>query len=533
MRSNNLTCGNAKKGIMSGLLRRLNMPALLLSALVCVFALLSLYAEVSGSVKDGLFAYYPLNGNASDESGNGYHGSVIGATPTTDRFGNRNGALYFNGTNSYINLGTRIDIPSWSEYSISLWFLNDGGGAVDGYGQKILDKTILFHDFYLTLSPSSNQNLRFMSYENGPNDIVDNSKNYKDGLWHHVVIKKYGNHGELWVDGVLKGTSQDVKTVYSSGNLIIGYSLSPDKLQRRYFSGKIGDLRIYRRAVSSSEINELYKEKKEKAPEPKEPTESPSSDTDIRPVPKFVKKPRPNDLAIIIGIEKYQNVPPSDFSSGDAKLVMEYIKALGFSERNIGILFDDRATYTGIKKSIETWLPNRVKNDSTVFIYYSGHGSPDPATGEAYIVPYDGDPNYLSVTGYSLKRLYRSLGKLNAREVVIVLDSCFSGAGGRSVLAKGARPLVMVAETVTLSSNMVVLTATQGNQISSSSPERGHGIFTFYFLKSLKDGKKNIAEIYEYIKPQVEDEAKQLNVEQSPSLTPAPEKLTGKFFLRK
>ena len=149
------------------------------------------------------------------------------------------------------------------------------------------------------------------------------------------------------------------------------------------------------------------------------------------------------------------------------------------------------------------------------------------------MVPFDGDPNYLSVTGYSLKRLYENLGKLQVEEVVVLLDSCFSGAGGRSVLAKGARPLVMMADVSVISSNMAVLSATQGTQISTSSPEKGHGIFTYYFLKALKDGKDTVSEIYEYIKPLVEDEAKLLNVQQSPSINPDAEKLKGRFIIRK
>jgi len=68
---------------------------------------------------------------------------------------------------------------------------------------------------------------------------------------------------------------------------------------------------------------------------------------------------------------------------------------------------------------------------------------------------------------------------------------------------------------------------------STSSPEKGHGIFTYYFLKALKDGKKTIAEIYEYIKPLVEDEAKAINVQQSPSVSPDAEKIKGRFGLRK
>ncbi|MFH1983848.1 MAG: ankyrin repeat domain-containing protein [Pseudomonadota bacterium] len=240
-----------------------------------------------------------------------------------------------------------------------------------------------------------------------------------------------------------------------------------------------------------------------------------------------------NDLAVIIGIEGYSSLPKSDYSYDDARLVKEYVKALGFRERNVEFITDEKATLSGIAKTIEIWLKNKAKEDSRVFVYYSGHGAPDPATGEAYLVPYDGDPNYLSVTGYSLKKLYSILGQLQVQEVVVILDSCFSGSGGRSVLAQGARPLVMVVETASLSSNIAVLTATQGNQISTSSQEKGHGIFTYYFLKAIKEGNRNLNEIYAYIKPFVEDEAKQLNVQQSPSLNPSPEKLTGRFNLRK
>jgi len=239
-----------------------------------------------------------------------------------------------------------------------------------------------------------------------------------------------------------------------------------------------------------------------------------------------------NDYAIIIGIEGYSSLPKSDYSYDDANLVKDYLKALGVKERNIELLIDEKATLSGIMKSIEAWLPNKLKKGGKVFVYYSGHGAPNPVTGEAFIVPYDGDPNYLNVTGYPLKRLYEKLGRLHASEVIIVLDSCFSGAGGRSVLAKGARPLVMTSQSAVMPQNMVVLSATQGSQISTSSQEKGHGIFTYYFLKALKDGKKSVAEIYEHIKPYVEDDAKSINVQQSPSINPDLDSLRGKFALR-
>jgi len=240
-----------------------------------------------------------------------------------------------------------------------------------------------------------------------------------------------------------------------------------------------------------------------------------------------------NDIAVVIGIERYQNLPKSDFSYNDAKIVRGYLKALGFADRNIEFVTDEKATRSGIEKTVEKWLPNRTMKASKVLVYYSGHGSPDPETGEPYIVPTDGDPNYLSSTGYPLKRLYGELAKLKVEEITVILDSCFSGSGGRSVLAKGARPLVISSENIILSSNLAVITATQGSQISTSSLEKEHGIFTYYFFKAIKDGKKNLAEIYEYIKPLVEDDAKRLNVQQSPSVSPDVQKIRGRFGLRK
>ncbi|HIJ95247.1 MAG TPA: hypothetical protein HPP94_05850 [Desulfuromonadales bacterium] len=237
------------------------------------------------------------------------------------------------------------------------------------------------------------------------------------------------------------------------------------------------------------------------------------------------------DLALVIGIERYQNVPKSDFAYNDARSIKAYLLSLGFAERNIEFLADERATLSAIRKSVESWLPNRVKSGSRIFFYYSGHGAPDPATGEASIVPYDGDPSYLNDTGYPIKRLYEKLGAAKAAEVIVVMDSCFSGSGGRSVLAKGARPLVLMADTLVVPPGMAILASTQGSQISTSFEEKEHGVFTYYFLKAIKEGKGDIDAVYRYLKPLVEDTAKGQNVSQSPVLSTDKLEAKGRFKL--
>jgi len=253
---------------------------------------------------------------------------------------------------------------------------------------------------------------------------------------------------------------------------------------------------------------------------------------DIDTVPAFNAKPRPIDLALVIGVETYQKLQPAAFARGDAELVYKYLLALGFQPRNIEVLTDQRATANGMKVAIESWLPNRAKPESRVFVYFSGHGSPDPRNGEAYIVPHDGDPAHLSETAYSLKTFYAKLGEVKAKEIIVALDSCFSGRGGRSVIAAGARPAVIPMDNPILAStNLAVLSAAQGVQISTSSPIKRHGIFTYYFLKALKEGKRDLLSVYHYIIPLVEDEAKLQHVDQTPVLQPVAEKVLGRYML--
>ncbi|MCM0080561.1 caspase family protein [Geomonas sp. Red32] len=241
-----------------------------------------------------------------------------------------------------------------------------------------------------------------------------------------------------------------------------------------------------------------------------------------------------NDHAVVVGIEHYRGgLPNSDYSNNDAQLVKGYLLALGFEERNIDTLTDERATLADIRASVERKLKNRITRESRVFFYYSGHGAPDPVSGEGYIVPFDGDPSYLADTGYPLSRLYDSLGRLNAAEVTVVLDSCFSGTGGRGLLAKGVRPLVVKSSAAAIPSNVAVLTSTSGVQISTTHQDGKHGLFTWYFLKAISEGKKNLAEIYQFVRPQVADDAKRQNVEQTPSVSIEGAKLETIFVLQK
>jgi uncharacterized caspase-like protein len=246
--------------------------------------------------------------------------------------------------------------------------------------------------------------------------------------------------------------------------------------------------------------------------------------------------PKTSAYAVVVGIEQYrEQLAKAEFVDRDAKLVGEYLtRILGYPEEHVVVLLNEKATGNDLKKYFGDWLRNNVERDASVFVYYSGHGAPNPQTGDAFFVPYDGDPNFLDSTGYPLKRLYTELDKLPAKEITVVLDSCFSGAGGRSVIAKGQRPMVISVENPVLASGKVtVLAASSGAQTSSTYLDQGHGLLTYFFLKGLqgegdlnKDGAVGLAELFEYVKPNVQRVArKQYNNEQIPQLLANPEAL--------
>ncbi|KAF0144371.1 MAG: ankyrin [Nitrospirae bacterium] len=256
---------------------------------------------------------------------------------------------------------------------------------------------------------------------------------------------------------------------------------------------------------------------------------SPTLTSDVDELPAIKAKPNKNSYAIVIGIENYrQKLPKADYAVADAKTVTEYLtKVMGYPEENVVTLMNDRASLTDFIKYFEKWLPNNVEKDSMVFVYYSGHGAPNTKTGDAYLVPYDGDPSFIEQTGYPLKKLYELLNKLQAKEIIVALDSCFSGAGGKSVIAKGARPLVMnLEQDMKAFDKLTILSAASGDQTSSTYDEKGHGLFTYFMLKGIKnedvtrqDGSIKMDDLFSYIKPQVERIArKQYNNEQTPQL---------------
>lgn len=221
-------------------------------------------------------------------------------------------------------------------------------------------------------------------------------------------------------------------------------------------------------------------------------------------IPPRTSVKRPNAIAVVIGNKDYKEgsgIPPVDFAEQDARIVKDYlVNTLGFDEGKITLLLNaginDLKMYFGDEKDYKKGMLYRmVKEGDDIFVYYSGHGGPDTETKKAYIVT--SDTNISDITlGYPLETLYNNLSKLNEDKkpgnIIVAIDACFSGGYDGGMLIKEASPLLLVAPPMIKGDNAVVMASSMGNQISSWYRNKRHGLFTYYFLKAIKDRAKDI-----------------------------------------
>lgn len=245
-------------------------------------------------------------------------------------------------------------------------------------------------------------------------------------------------------------------------------------------------------------------------------------------IPKS-KRNGKNDLAVIFGIENYKNVSNVSFAKRDADWMKVYFEnVLGIPSKRIYFKTDSDVGQAEFSKvfSEDGWLDKRLKKEKTnLFIYYAGHGAPDIKKNSGYLIPYDGDPNYPSQTGYKIDLLYSQLGKLEAKSATVFLDACFSGANrNNQMLLADARPVLLKVKSK-IPPNVSVFSAASGMEFSSSWPQKKHGLFTYFLMKGLKkeadtnqDKKITYGELGNYINLNVSETAGMLDREQTPQL---------------
>ena len=233
-----------------------------------------------------------------------------------------------------------------------------------------------------------------------------------------------------------------------------------------------------------------------------------------------------NRYALIIGNEDYtsfqrtlsseQNV---DYAVNDATIFKKYcLNTLGVKEENMNFLTNATAGVMNQKINKMLKLMNKLGNEAELIVYYAGHGYPDELTQAPYLIPVDVSGTDLSYA-IKLEDLYRDLGNTNA-QVTVFLDACFTGGGRNSGLV-ASRGIKVKPKEGTLNGNIVVFSASSGDQSALPYHQQGHGMFTYHLLKKLQEskGKVSMGELADYIANEVSIQSININEkEQDPTV---------------
>lgn len=215
------------------------------------------------SLSDGLVAHYPLDGDATDGSGNGHDGTIIGnVQPTTDRLGQANAAMDFPGTVTAQFPDCFIDVPDSPDFTLgsnpftlATWARFDAADTSGFYlmGHDVsggeTNKWILWvGTAFVTLhvngpAPYPNGGLFPITFS-GTSAVV--------GEWHHFAVRRSANDFAIFLDGHAVATSVSTVVIPDPNSTFqLG---TAEQSNTRQFNGALDDVRIYDRALTNTEI---------------------------------------------------------------------------------------------------------------------------------------------------------------------------------------------------------------------------------------------------------------------------------------
>jgi tetratricopeptide (TPR) repeat protein len=231
----------------------------------------------------------------------------------------------------------------------------------------------------------------------------------------------------------------------------------------------------------------------------------------------------PTIRAFVVGVSQYADKSLSlKYAEDDANLFYQRMRdptTIGIPASNIVLLTNDAATRAGILEGLESVFKNSFEND-VIMIYLAMHGVTDE--GLLYFIPYDAKVTKLrttAISGLDFDYLIKTKGV--GRKVIMFVDACHSGAAGSSLVFGGTRAVealpLLLAEMAKSQPGLSLFSASDAGQVSREGEEwGGHGVFTYYLLKSMTTPAANanadqfiqLREIVDYVRDKVSADTK-------------------------
>lgn len=241
--------------------------------------------------------------------------------------------------------------------------------------------------------------------------------------------------------------------------------------------------------------------------------------------PKLTKNPisQSDSFALIIGNRDYSKLDlPVPYAINDANLMRNvFVSSVGIPEDQIlqinnATLADLRTTLgsQGETGRLHSLLNNQLHGSSkTLYVYYSGHGIPAKNRNwSPYIMPSDANPDYIEHSGYSLDQLYNQLALVEAEQIVVFLDACFTGEQQNGLLFPNTsfgtmRPVQLPKSTK--DKRIKVISAAGSDDMGLWLDQANQGLFTTYLARGLSgladegDKRLTLQELFNYVRSKV------------------------------
>lgn len=197
---------------------------------------------------------------ALDRSGRGSYGSLtnMSATSSWSNGATTTGqALSFDGTDDYVD--TKIDDPLdlTGAMTISVWVFHRSNATT----QHIISKNNNPNESPFQLALIASTNIIRWYHANGVNsDLISSTDTVSLNAWHHIVAVRTASQVTFYIDGVQDSAGwQSYNASYPAASAVSVKIGTRGDAGNAFFDGKIDELRIYNRALSSDEVSRLYK----------------------------------------------------------------------------------------------------------------------------------------------------------------------------------------------------------------------------------------------------------------------------------
>lgn len=194
-----------------------------------------------------------------------------------------------------------------------------------------------------------------------------------------------------------------------------------------------------------------------------------------------------NVLAMVTGIAEYAELPSVSFADRSAQSFADLVqRQYGITPANLVLLTNQDATGVRWMGRLQTLARRATENDRLI-VYYAGHGAPTPSGKTTILVPQDSSANIPEDSPFRLSEVYKILLSSRAKQILVVLDTCFSGrTDDNSLIFKDVAPVSITTQSgisPPADPRMTVLTGGGPNDFANALRPRGHRLFTYHLLK--------------------------------------------------